>query len=334
MAAAAATRVGVDVDLEVVGHLRLDSPGVDVLLVDPVAHDVGVLGSHGRRDDLDVNGAGVALILGNGRHGEAVGVLLAAHKRAGPGVQPVGGRLEVDVVGVQVGPVPVPVDGVDRAGLQVAGQLDGRLAAELDVVDGALGGQLSGSLKADRTVVGLVALAVVVVSRGQENAAAVAAGAVLVPDEVHVEEALAVLGLAGAVQEDGAAVLRLLGLVLRQRRVAVLQVDEGYVVARCGFQHRERRVLLQLVLVQHLIPREGALTRGRQNPLRDAILEDGVSRIARNPAARIALGADHGAVRGDLEGTLDPGVGIGHGGERRDKSHFEAHARFGSHLQC
>lgn len=124
--AALASSVGINVDLVVARHLVLDGHGVDVLLFDKLTVDVGMLGCRRRAAacDLDVNRASVALILGNGSHGEAVGVLLAAHECAGPRVQAICGRLEVDVAGIQVRPVPVPVDCVDGPGFEVAGQLD------------------------------------------------------------------------------------------------------------------------------------------------------------------------------------------------------------------
>jgi hypothetical protein len=181
-------------------------------------------------------------------------------------------------------------------------------------MDSTLRGQLSSSLEADGAVVGLIALAIVVVSSGQENAAAVASSAVFVPNKMDIKETLILLGLASAIKEHGAAILRLLGLILGKSRVTILKVDEGYVVARCGFQHRELRVLIQLVLVQHLITRVGTLTRERQKPLRNTILEEWVSRIASNPATSIALSSNHGAIRGNFVGTLNPRVSIGDSG--------------------
>ena len=282
--------------------------------------------------DLDVDGAGVTLILGNGGHGEAVRILFSTHKGASPGVEAVGGSLEVDGVGVQVRPVPVPVDGVDGAGLEVGGQLEGGLAAKLNVVRGALRSQLGSPLHADGAAVWLIALAVVVVAGGQEAATAVTTSALLVPDKVDVKEALLLLGLAGAVEEDSTAVQGLLGLILGKGGVTVLKVDDGYVVARCGLQHRKLRVLIQLVLVEHLIPRVGTLASSRKNPLRDDVLEGGVSRVARDPAASVALGADHGAVGGDFVRLFDPGVAVGDGGEGRNHRGPEADVRSGSHF--
>lgn len=292
-----------------------------------------MLGRRRAASDLDIDGAGVAFVLGDGSHGEAVGVLLAAHECAGPGVQPICGRLEVDVGGIQIGPVPVPVDCVDGAGLEVAGQLNGGLAAKFNVVISTLRSQSSRSLNAELAVVGLVTIAVIVASRAQQNTALVASRAVPVPDKVHVKEALVLVGLAGAVEEDGAAIQRLLGLVLRQRRVAVLQVDEGDVVARSGFQHGELGILLLLVLVQDLIARVGTLASHRQKQLGDLVLPERVGGIASNPAASIALSSNHGAIRGNLVGVLNPGVSVGGGGESQDQSHLEANARLGRHSQ-
>lgn len=198
---------------------------------------------------------------------------------------------------------------------------------------GTLRGQFSGSLKTESTVVGLVAVAIVVVSRAQQNAAAVASCAVLVPNKMHVKEALVLAGLAGAVEEDGAAILRLLGLVLRERRVAILKVDDGDVVARRGFQHRELGVLLLLVLVQDLITRVGTLAGHRQKQLRDAVLERRVGRVASNPATSIAFSSNHGAIRGDFVSSLNPGVSFGCRGQSQDQSHLEAEARLGRHSQ-
>lgn len=281
--------------------------------------------------DLDVDGASITLILGDGGHGEAVGVLLSAHKGASPGVEAVGGGSKVDVVGVQIGPVPVPVDGVDGARLEVAGQLKGGLASKLNVMVGSLRGEFGSSLSADGTGVWLVTLAIVVVAGSQENAATVTSSARLVPNKVDIKETLALLGLAGAVEEDSTAVQGLLGLILGESSVTVLKMDNGYVVARSGFQHRKRRVLIQLVLVQHLIPRISTLASSGENPLRDAVSEGRVSRSARDPASSVSFGSNHGAVGGDLEGTLDPGVTAGDGGESCNHRGLEADARFGSH---
>lgn len=305
--------------MEVRLHLRLDTGRVNVLVVD-VVKDVQILGTEAlRASDLDVKDTGVAFVARNGVHSEAVGVFLSAHESTGPGEPAILGGLHVDLVTVQIGPVPVPVDGVDVTSLEVSGELYIRLAGELFLVNGSLRLELVRTSGADLTSVGLVALAVVIVTSSDELAALVAASTLRVPEKVNIEELLLILGLGGAVEVDSAAVLGLLGLVLGESGVAILKVHNSNVVASSGFKHGKLRVLVELELVQNLVARVSGLTRLRQNVLRDRVGKGRVGRIARHKTTRVSHFTDHGTISSEFRSPLNPGVSRSRRDERASR---------------
>ncbi|KAI6761269.1 hypothetical protein HG531_001822 [Fusarium graminearum] len=173
---------------------------------------------------------------------------------------------------------------------------------------GALGLEFGGASSAELTIVGLVALAIVVVASGDELATLVTTSALFVPAEVNIKELLLILGLSGAVEVDGAAVLGLVGLVLRKSGVAILEVHDGNIVTRSSFKHGELRVLLKLVLVQNLLARVGRLARLGQNVLGDRVGKGRVGGIARDEATRVTHFTNHGAISSEFGGILNPGV--------------------------
>jgi hypothetical protein len=75
-------------------------------------------------------------------------------------------------------------------------------------------GELLLTLLRDRLAVDLVALAVVEVRGGQEASTTVSARALSVPDSMNGHERVIRLRIGGSVDKDGAAVVRLAGLVL------------------------------------------------------------------------------------------------------------------------
>ncbi|KAI6769856.1 hypothetical protein HG530_004485 [Fusarium avenaceum] len=289
--------VGVNIHLKVTLHLLLDTGRVNVLIVVKVK-DI----------DLDVNDTGVALIARDSIRGEAVGILFAAHESTGPRKLAILGSFHINLVAVQVGPVPVPVDGVDVAGLEVLGKFNVGLAGQFLGGEGAERSEFARALKADVPVVGLVALAVVVVAGGDELAALVAASSLLIPEEVDVKELLLILRLGGAIEVDGATVSGLVWLVIGEGGVAILKVHESDVVTRGSFKHRELGVLLKLELVEDLIARVSRLARGRENVLGDRVGVGRVRGIASHEATSITDLANHGAILSELGGILNPGV--------------------------
>lgn len=71
---------------------------------------------------------------------------------------------------------------------------------------------------------------------------------------MDVEEALLILWLRCAIEEDCTPIPRLVGLVLRLSGVAVLQMDDGDVVTRGGFQKGEvSRVGIEGEFVEDLV---------------------------------------------------------------------------------
>jgi hypothetical protein len=151
------------------------------------------------------------------------------------------GRRHGDALLGHVGPVPDPDDGVDLADGGVGGDLDVVLAEQLRDLGELLRAVAHDALDVAGVGNPLVALAVVVVSRRDELALAVAALAVggpLVQDIHELETGEVVLG--GAVEVDGAAVDGLVGVCLvGAADVAVLPVLDGDKVAGGHRQHRD-----------------------------------------------------------------------------------------------
>lgn len=296
LASASSSTVGINVNLKVITHLLLDGLGVDVLLRDPILNTL-LLGHGSARsllNNLDINGAGVGLVARDCVHGESMRVLFASHEGASPGEDTVLGGLNVHLLSVQVGPVPVPVQSVDGASLQVRGQLDIALAEELSVVVGSIIRQFLGTTVADRTGVGLEALAVIIVSSSEKPATLVTTSSVTAPAEVNVEELLLSLWLRSAVDEDGSSVLWLEWLVLRKGSMAILSMQQGNMVSRRCLEHGKFGVSLKFILVDHFLATVESLARWWEEMLRNRVTP---SRFGTShPSTSITRFTNHGAI--------------------------------------
>lgn len=317
--------VGINVHLEVVAHLLLNGLGVNVLLVNPALFSSGTVFGHDRtgesRDDLDIKGRSVRLVAGNGIHGKPMGILLASHERTGPGKDAVLSGLGVDLVGVEVWPVPVPVDSVDGARLEVRGQLDVGLAEKFSIVVRSVAGKLVCPAATYLTRIRLETIAVVIVSCSQQSASLIATGAVPTPTQVDVKQLFLRLGVGSTVKEQRTAVLGLVWLVLGQGGVAVLGMQHGNVVAGRSLEHGELGVGFERVFVHDFLAAVVCLAMGRQKKHGNSILPSWLR--PGHPSSRVALLANHGSVGSNLANHLYPRVGKGHWGQSQYSGSFD-----------
>lgn len=294
----------VDVNLEVAVQLFLDGLHVDILVLDKrCASPSLALEALGiRLRDLNVHDTGIGLVLLNGRHGEPVRVLLAPHEGSSPRETAIDGLGEVDVRGIQIRPVPIPVDGVDRARLEIFGQLDIRLAPELLSGFRAKRLQLIGTSQGNLRPARLVALPVVEVSCAKETASLVTTGTVTVPEKVNVEETLMFFGLGCAVEKDGTRVLGLVWLA-EHGGVPILEVNDGDMIASCSLKHREGWIWVQRIFVEKLVANVSLSGVGGKAVHGVVVLE---IRSSWEPPSCVAFRQRHGAIGGDAVCSLDP----------------------------
>lgn len=219
----------------------------------------------------------------------------------------------------QSGPVPNPVKGIVGPNGDVSRELDVGLAPQVCAL-GVLGNLAELILTRSRNLAGvvLVALAVIVVTRGQESSSLVTAGSIRVPDVVDRHESVVGTWLLRAVDVDGSPVPWLVLLCCWERHMTILLVAQSDVVARGGDQLGVLGICVSadgLLRAAEEIGRKhnGTLSPavGRDLPqvVRNISLESRISASYKSPL--IACGVDHSAVGRNAVHLLNPGVSGG-----------------------
>ena len=233
-------RVGVGevgVDQEHVVHLLGDGPIRDILVLDERARTLGALiVAVAGRSEMELRCIAVRINDGDVNH---TGIYLGSDNILSLGIVDAVPR-SLSGLGGKRGPVPDPVEGVCGVDVNVVGNADIDLAPESSTLKRIGGlGELGLASSGNFAVVFLMALAVVVVSSGNQAATTITTSSLGVPDTMDTEELVVVLGLRGAVDEDGAAVERLIGLVVGKRHMSILLITKSNQLARSSLDHGE-----------------------------------------------------------------------------------------------